>query len=178
MTWHGLRRVAHAASRLAWAKLRGAVRIMIAVPGNFAHPTLIAIMESIHWSGACSDHVEKPNASWPGVSRPHTPCFQLGVSKTWVPGTRPSMTTRDRGSTRAESALGGATLNGMRRKRHAGSLSRAYLRYCRLMVAPLRLRDSSKPTCVPCTSRTTPFAFCSRADFPPPATAIPAETTE
>jgi hypothetical protein len=30
----------------AWAKLRGAVRIMIAAPGNFAHPT--AIMESVH----------------------------------------------------------------------------------------------------------------------------------
>jgi hypothetical protein len=31
----------------AWAKLRGAVRIMIAVPGNFAHPK-IGFTESIH----------------------------------------------------------------------------------------------------------------------------------
>jgi hypothetical protein len=32
---------------LAWAKLRGAVRIMIAVPGNFAHPPLIGFTETL-----------------------------------------------------------------------------------------------------------------------------------
>jgi hypothetical protein len=29
-------------------KLRGAAQIMLALPGNFAHPTMIGFMESIH----------------------------------------------------------------------------------------------------------------------------------
>jgi len=31
-----------------------------------------------------------PPLSWPGLSRPSTPCF---VAKTWMPGTRPGMTS-------------------------------------------------------------------------------------
>jgi hypothetical protein len=45
------RRVAHASGScgaIAWAKLRGAAQIMRALPGNFAHPTTIGFMESIH----------------------------------------------------------------------------------------------------------------------------------
>src|SRR6266702_8329557 len=30
-------------------------------------------------------------SSWPGLSRPSTPCF--AVQRTWMPGTRPGMTT-------------------------------------------------------------------------------------
>ena len=37
------------------------------------------------------------------------------------------------------------------------------LRHCIVIVMPPRLSDSSTPACTPCTSRTTPFAFCSRA---------------
>lgn len=43
-------------------------------------------------------------------------------------------------------------------------------------VIPLKERDTSKPACVPRNSITTPFAFCSRAVFAPPATAMPPET--
>jgi hypothetical protein len=49
MTRHGLPpRCPRGLTVQAWAKLRSAVRIMIAVPGNFAHPTLIGFTESIH----------------------------------------------------------------------------------------------------------------------------------
>jgi hypothetical protein len=42
MTWHGLPpRWPRRLTVLAWAQLRGGVRIMIAVPGNFAHSTRI-----------------------------------------------------------------------------------------------------------------------------------------
>ena len=50
--------------------------------------------------------------------------------------------------------------------------------YCKDMVIPLRLREASKPTCLPCNCKTTPFEFCSVAAFAPPATATPAETAE
>src|SRR4029079_11845535 len=33
------------------------------------------------------------DASWPGSSRPSTPCLLI-LSKTWMPGTRPGMTLR------------------------------------------------------------------------------------
>jgi NhaP-type Na+/H+ and K+/H+ antiporter len=49
MTWHGLPpRCPRGLTVLAWAKLRGAVPIMIAVPGNFAHPARIGFTESIY----------------------------------------------------------------------------------------------------------------------------------
>ena len=51
MTWHGVPARCPRARPLgatAWAKLRTFSAIMIAVPGNFAHPTAIGFMESIH----------------------------------------------------------------------------------------------------------------------------------
>ena len=41
-------------------------------------------------------------------------------------------------------------------------------------VTPPTAADSSTPTLTPCSSRTTPLAFCSATPPPPPATAAPA----
>jgi hypothetical protein len=64
------------------------------------------------------------------------------------------------------------TLHQPRRQQERGTA----LSYCREIVIPLKLREASKPTCRPCSRRTTPFEFCSVAAFAPPATATPAET--